>query len=233
MMVKTMLAEAAVKREAMPNAMEYRARDESLSNALGNLLRARRSVKYFDSDVSISSEDLSDIITAASYAPSAFNLQPWRVVQINSESVRMKLSDLAWRQPQILTASRLLLIAYDTYAWDRASFYQQFSDAELRKKVYTSVSSVYKNNPRLARDEAIRASSLYAMNILLAAQAKEYQSCALTGFDFGGVAKLLNLPGDWECCMLIALGKAAEENVIRPQQRQEHKYCSTTEQLTV
>lgn len=228
-MVKKMLAEATVKREVVTDSRDLHAQGELSDANLNDLLRARRSIKYFDSDVSISNEDLADIIRAASYAPSAFNLQPWRIVQINSESVRAKISDLAWRQPQVLTASRLLLLAYDTCAWDRVSTYKQFANEEVRNKVYSSISSVYNNNPSLARDEAIRASSLYAMNLLLAAQAKKYQSCALTGFDFEGVAQLVNLPEGWECCMLIALGKASDENILRPQQRQEYKYYSTTD----
>ena len=96
-MVKKMLAEATVKREVVTDSRDLHAQVEFPDTNLNDLLRARRSIKHFDSDVSISNEDLADIIRAASYAPSAFNLQPWRIVQINSESVRAKISDLAWR----------------------------------------------------------------------------------------------------------------------------------------
>lgn len=224
-----MLAEAVVDRSRIKKSMGRDSSATTFNHALSFLLESRRSIKLFDRDVVMSNEDLADIVSAASYAPSAFNIQPWRVIQINSDTVRTKLSDLAWRQPQISTASRLLLVAYDNYAWDRTSAYQQFSDNELRNKVYSSVSSVYKNNAKLARDEAIRASSLYAMNILLAAEAKGYQSCALTGFDFGGVTELINMPADWECCMLIALGKASDDNVLREQHRQEKERYVVTD----
>lgn len=228
-MVKKMLAEATVDRGRIQDDLEYGSEIIDFDYALSYLLQSRRSIKLFDSDVAVSDKSIADIISSAAYAPSAFNLQPWRVIQINSDSVRARLSDLAWRQPQISTASRLLLIAYDNYAWDRTSAYQQFSSSELRNKIYSSVSSVYKKNPKLARDEAIRASSLYAMNVLLAAEAKGFQSCALTGFDFDGVAELMNMPADWECCMLIAIGKSSDDNVFREQYRQEKDAYAMTD----
>jgi nitroreductase len=58
------------------------------------------------------------------------------------------------------------------------------------------------------RDEVMRSGGIAAQTMMLAAKAMGYDSCAMDGFDFDAVAKLINLPADHEIVMMIAVGKA-------------------------
>lgn len=46
-------------------------------------IKTRRSVRAYQADKTISNEDLMKIITAAMYAPSALNKQPWEFLIVN------------------------------------------------------------------------------------------------------------------------------------------------------
>ena len=181
------------------------------SSIVREVLGQRRSVKQFDAEVKISDIDLQDIIKAASSAPSAFNIQHWRVVQIKDRDIKQQLHTLAWKQPQILTASELLVICMDVRAWDKEELpFCHAPNQEAKDKFKSMLTNIYANNYQLQRDEAQRSASLFSMSLMLQAQAKGYQTCPMSGFDYYKVGKLLKLPPNIEICMLVALGKESE-----------------------
>jgi F420 biosynthesis protein FbiB-like protein len=59
---------------------------------LHNFLRTRRSVRRFKVDP-VPDAILQNILSTATYAPSAHNRQPWRFVVVADESVKSKLAD--------------------------------------------------------------------------------------------------------------------------------------------
>lgn len=50
-----------------------------------DVIQDRRSVRYYDSEVKISQEEMKDILRLATLAPSGANLQPWRFLVIDSQ----------------------------------------------------------------------------------------------------------------------------------------------------
>ncbi|MEI7596873.1 MAG: nitroreductase family protein [Bacteroidota bacterium] len=74
------------------------------------LLNERRSVNFFDKTKVISEKTLIDIINLAVTAPSAFNLQPWRIIVVKSDESKNKLFNLANKQDKVIEASVNLLI---------------------------------------------------------------------------------------------------------------------------
>ena len=72
------------------------------------------------------------------------------------------------------------------------------------------ITKFYDGNDALQRDEAMRSCGLVAQNLMLAATAMGYQSCPMDGFDFGEVAKLINLPDDHVISMFVAVGKGTQ-----------------------
>jgi F420 biosynthesis protein FbiB-like protein len=59
---------------------------------LHNFLRTRRSIRRFKTDP-VPDSVIQNILTTATYAPSAHNRQPWRFVVITDLSVKTKLAD--------------------------------------------------------------------------------------------------------------------------------------------
>lgn len=74
----------------------------------------RRSVKVYDPEVKISREEMREILTKASRAPSAINMQPWRFLVIDSAEGKEKLASLAtFNRTKVLTSSAVVAVFYD------------------------------------------------------------------------------------------------------------------------
>ncbi len=182
-------------------------------------IKRRRSIEQFDPDHTITPTEIDTLIEAAHLTPSAFNIQHWRFVNIASPQLRQQFSAIAWHQPQILSASLLLLVCMDLKAWDKCpERYCARSPAERQKNVISSIRGYYGSSPEAQRDEGFRSASMAAMTLMLKAQEMGYDSCALGGFDFEQAAQLVNLPPDHAICMLVAVGKRAAEPYPKEQQ---------------
>jgi F420 biosynthesis protein FbiB-like protein len=59
---------------------------------LHNFLRTRRSIRRFNQD-QVPDSAIQNILTTATYAPSAHNRQPWRFVVITDLSVKARLAN--------------------------------------------------------------------------------------------------------------------------------------------
>lgn len=87
---------------------------DSLMSSIVN----RRSVRSYTSE-KISSSDITKILTAAGWAPSGNNLQPWKFsVVMNDEDLLKKLSSLTVYHNWVQTAPCLITVFLDTKAVD-------------------------------------------------------------------------------------------------------------------
>lgn len=78
------------------------------------VVKSRRSVKLYDSSVTISREEMSQMLEEASLAPSSVNLQPWRFVVIESPEAKAKLLPLASsNSKQVETSSAVVAVFGD------------------------------------------------------------------------------------------------------------------------
>ena len=196
---------------------------------LETLLSTRHSIKNFDQNVKIPYDKLEKIIQLASLAPSAFNIQHWRVVRVNNEQIRRQLSKLAWGQLQVTQASELLIVCADKDCWKGPSLDFCHAKTEQDKDKFRSMlARVYGDNSEFARDEALRSSTLFCMSLMLAAESLGYQSCPMSGFDYQKTASLINLPNGMEICMAIALGRAKDYEKCKNKMRIDSSKFMTT-----
>ena len=190
------------------------------SYQLSELFAKRRSVKLFDRDFHMPDSHIKTIVRAASLAPSAFNIQHWRVVRIVSKDVKEQFYDIAWKQPQIISASELLVVCMDLQAWTREPFAFCHAKTESeRDKFISMLNGIYSGNPRLQRDEALRSTGLFCMLLMLKAESMGYQSCPMSGFNYQKAATLLALAEGIEPCMVIAIGKADKNEIVQERTR--------------
>ncbi|MCW1887965.1 MAG: NAD(P)H-dependent oxidoreductase [Candidatus Moranbacteria bacterium] len=74
----------------------------------------RYATKVFDSSKQVSEENLDAIIEAGRMAPTAYGLQPFKIIHIKSKEVREALQAVSYGQPQIVNAAELFLVAART-----------------------------------------------------------------------------------------------------------------------
>lgn len=183
---------------------------------------SRRSVKVYDPEAHISQEELTELLEMAGRAPSAWNLQQWHFLIFHGKDVQEKLLPIAYNQQQIVDASAVICIMGDLQAnlnvdpvFDPQVEANEMTP-ELKEILAGQINGAYKR-PEYPRDGAILNSSLAAMQFMLAARAKGYDTCPIGGFNAASLIEEFNVPKRYLPTMLITIGTALEEG--RPTDR--------------
>jgi len=178
------------------------------------VVRARRSVKKFDPDHSVTDEQLKALFEQVVLSPSSFNLQHWRFVVVRDRDTKAKLRKAAFDQEQVETASAVIAVLGKLDAHLDAAEIFGDTAAAVRNTVVPMINAFYENKPAARHDEAIRSGSLAEMSLMLAATDMGYATGPMIGFDPEAVGRLLGVDDSPLIVMLVVLGKQAGE--LRP-----------------
>ena len=182
-------------------------------------IQARRSVKHYDPDHTMTQEEIEQLLSLAILSPTAFNIQNWRFVVVVDPELRQKIRKVSWDQAQVTDASLLLVLCADLNAWDRQpERYWKDAPEAVQNILVPAITNYYQGKPQVQRDEAMRSCGFAAQTIMLAAKAMGYDSCPMDGFDFDAVGKLINLPEDHVISMFVVVGKPIKSAWDRPGQ---------------
>ena len=174
------------------------------------LARTRRSVRRYEA-APIDAATLDRILTAATWAPSAHNRQPWRFAIVDRPQDRLGLARVMGRR---LRADRL---AHgddpDAVAADVARSQARLAEAPCL--VVACLSMVDMDGyPDASRQQAeylmaVQSTAMAVQTLLLAACGENLSSCVMCAplFCADGVVEALGLPHDWRPQSLIALGR--------------------------
>ncbi len=185
------------------------------------VLKKRTSANNFNNTKQMSESEIREIITYACEAPSSFNIQPWRFVAVTDKDIKEKLKAAAYGQQKVADAAVTFVVLGDLQGLDKLpeAISPMLKSGAIDQKAYDGwlgmASGMYKDKPQMARDEAIRSTSLACMNLMIAAQAKGFVSGAMIGFDPEGVKKVLGVSERYVPVMLIAVGPEAPGNWSR------------------
>jgi len=149
-------------------------------------IKTRRSIRSYEKE-SISDEDLNKILEAATWAPSAGNLNPWEFIVVKDEENKRKLSEAALEQYFISEAPVVVVVCANV----------------------TRTSSIYGERGR--RLYCIQDCAAATQNLLLAAHSLGYGACWVGAFNDSEVAKLLKLPSNVVPLAIVPIGKPKEK----------------------
>lgn len=182
-------------------------------------IRSRRAIKHYDPAHQMTDAEIRELLETAMLAPTAFNIQHWRIVAVTDPEVRKQIRTVAWDQAQVTDASLLLVLCADLHAWKRdAARYWKGAPQPVQDILVPAIGQYYEGREQVQRDECMRTCGLAGMTIMLAAKAMGYDSCPMDGFDFDAVAKIINLPEDHVISFMIAVGKGTQPAWPRPGQ---------------
>lgn len=181
------------------------------------IMLSRHSVRKYERGVTIPEAELNDILSLAASAPSSWNLQHSRFLVVTDQAVKERLLPVTYNQQQTVDASVVVVVLGDLQANLAAAEVYEKAAPEIRDMMLGQINGAYENNPQLARDEAIRNASLGAMQLMLAAKAKGYDTVPMGGYDKDALIKALNIPDRYVPVMIVPIGKAAAPG--RPTER--------------
>ncbi len=187
--------------------------------AFYDFVLSRRSVRHFRRKL-ISSEQISRILTAGIWAPSAHNAQPWRFYVLESVEAKRQLAEAmgaAFRrdlEKDGETTETIELVVSESI--------ERFSTAPILVLVCLSMDTldVYSDERRQQAEFVMGVQSVAAavQNILLAAHAEGLGACWFCAplFCQAVVQETLMIPRDVYPQALVALGEPAESPVTPP-----------------
>ncbi len=177
-------------------------------------IKERRSINFFEPGREIPDNKLKELIEVANLAPSSFNLQPWKVVVVKDPEKKKILKQCAFNQPKIEEASVVLIMVADPNAMEEnidrmLDSWQElgYMKPEMRETYKGMANNLYSTEESLKRKFfAVKNTSLFAMNLMIAAKGLGLETHPMDGFDEECVKKEFNIPADKIIPMLIAVG---------------------------
>lgn len=188
-----------------------------MSHPIIDAIEQRISTNRFDPSRTMSDADIAHLVTLATRAPTAYNLQNWRFVAVRTAEAKARLRAVAWQQPKVTDAAAVLIVTGELA--DAAQLPARLApsvDAGLMSREmvasWTEMARGLYGTEQARRDEAIRSASLGAATLMLAAQGLGFATAPMTGFDAAGVAREFGLGAHEVPVLLVAIGHAAPGN---------------------
>jgi len=146
-----------------------------------NVLDSRRSIRSFK-DKAIHDDKLNRILEAVMSAPTAGNLQSYRVLVVRDRATKEALCKAAWDQKFVMEAP--VVLVFSTLSWISESKY-----AHRGRELYT-----------------IQDATIATTYAHLAAVAEGLGSCWVGAFDPDQVSAAVDLPKDQTAVALLPIG---------------------------
>lgn len=177
-------------------------------------IKERRSINFFESDKGIPDDRIKELFEIANLAPSSFNLQPWKVVVVKDSERKKVLRQCAFDQPKVEDASLVLIVIADPNAMEEnidrmLDSWQElgYMKPEMRETYKGMANNLYGSPDSLKRKLfAVKNTSLFAMNLMIAAKGLGLETHPMDGFDEDCIKREFNIPDDKIIPMLIAVG---------------------------
>ncbi len=186
------------------------------------LIQGRRSIRRYTAQP-VPPETLERLLTAAVWAPSAHNRQPWRFVTVTAAETKQRL---ARAMADRLRADRLADgDALEAVEADAARSQARITGAPVVVAVCLTLADMdaYPDARRQNAEYlmAVQSVAMAVQNLLLAAQAEGLGACWMCAplFCSEAVVGALGLPAEWQAQALVTLGfpgSAGKPAIRRP-----------------
>ena len=186
------------------------------------MIQDRRSVNHFDPARKLDNETIKKIIDLAVHAPSAYNLQPWRIIVVQSDEAKEKFWNLAYKQPKIKDAAANFLIVGNKNGWDKDNpvwdemLQSVGGKTEIVEGAQKGTAYSYGSTEERRIAFAQANAGLLAMSIMYSAHAMGVDSHPMNGYDYDGVHKEFGLAEHEMPVMNICIGYFDQSKTLHP-----------------
>ena len=179
------------------------------------IVMARSASKSFDGQT-ISQDKVDELMEIIRFAPTSFNVQPWRVMVIADAERKEALKEAAWNQPQVTSCSHLFVFCANT---DLDGLVDRLEARTLesgvpRDKVGGFIGMIrgfIQGLDAPARlSWAQRQTYIALANGLNGTKSLGFDSCPMEGFEPEAFAEILQLSDHLVPTVLMAIGKASD-----------------------
>ncbi len=176
----------------------------------------RHAVKEYDPQFKMTQQELSDLISKANQAPSAWNLQHWKYLVIHSDEAKEQLLPISFYQKQIIDSSATIIVLADRESQKQAEpiFSKDVAEGrmteEIKELLTNQVNKAYES-AEYRFESGILNASLAAMQLINAATLAGLGTCPIAGFNRTELIKQFNIEERYLPILLVSIGKTMKE----------------------
>jgi nitroreductase/dihydropteridine reductase len=198
-----------------------RIKTQSKFMSLVKSLEWRYATKKYDTSQQLGEDQFQDLLSSVQLAPSSYGLQPYRFITVKEPARLEQISRAAFGQPQITTASKVLVVAVETNISDETvkTYIDKAAIARNtdRKNLEAREQFVNSRLALLSPDQKIEwaeKQAFLAIGILVSAAAEAgVDASPMEGFDPNQVDEILGLKEQHlKSTLLFALGYRSSED---------------------
>ncbi|HNH88267.1 MAG TPA: NAD(P)H-dependent oxidoreductase [Thiobacillaceae bacterium] len=185
-----------------------------MKSTLLDIFRKRHACHLFHSDKPLAVEDLAFILEAGRLSPSSFGLEQWKFVVLTGPAEKSALQEACFNQPQVGTASAVIVILARIAEMDpdsphlRRLMAREYPDPEGLEAALRNYRNFHAGTDVLAWSGA--QCHIAAANMMTAAAGIGIDSCAIGGFEPASVCRLLAVdPAGFQPVLILPLGYCA------------------------
>lgn len=187
-------------------------------------LQQRYSVKKFNDQKIVPTENLKNILQAAQLSASSLGLQPYEILVVESEEIKQTLIPAFYNPSQISTCSHLLvLIAKKNMSESYlGKYFQHISEVRdiALENLNPFKNSISKHIDTLSVEEmnswADKQCYIVLGNLMFAAALEEIDTCPMEGFNKEKIEEILKLDTENESVSVtLAIGYRAEDDIFQ------------------
>jgi nitroreductase len=181
-------------------------------------IKHRISTNKFDTSRRLSDAEIKELVSYATEAPSAYNIQNWRFIAVTNPEDKARLKSVSYNQQKIVDAAVTFIVLGDLRGYEKLPqiLSPMVKDGLMEQAAVDgwakTAASSYSASEQFARDEAIRSAAFAAMTLMIAAEAKGLATGPMIGFDPEGVKRAFDIPDRYVPVMLLTVGYAAPGN---------------------
>lgn len=179
------------------------------------IVMKRYATKKFDG-MKIPEEKINELIELIRFAPSALNLQPWKIKLVTDQKTKEQLKPAAFGQEQITTCSHLLVFCadpdYETLIRRLGNLMAAHGLPDEMRKMVVDMAGGFAGNMSPEQQRAWSQAQTYLAlgNALNGAKSLGFDSCPMGGFDAKEFSRILRIPENLVPVMLCPVGYAAD-----------------------
>ena len=180
-----------------------------------DIVMQRYATKKFDGR-KVPDAKMKELFELIRFAPSALNVQPWKIKVVTDQKVKEQLKPATWDQEQITTCSHLLVFCANTdfegliAKLERLMQQAKVPEEDLKMVMGMARDYFLKIPPEAQVAMAQHHVFLALGNALNGAKSLGLDSCPMGGFDPKEYSRILGLPPNLIPTMLCPVGYAAD-----------------------
>ena len=182
------------------------------------IVMSRYATKKFDGR-KIPESKINELLEMVRFAPSAINLQPWKIKIVTDQKVKELLKPAAFNQEQVTSCSHLLVFCadpdYDSLIRRLGTLLKKSGAPEEMQKMVVGMAVQFTRpmspDQKLAWSQA--QTYLALGNALNGAKSLGFDSCPMGGFDPKEFVRILEIPPPLVPVMLCPVGYAADKPI--------------------